>query len=294
MTAPPVFMEDVRRGFDGIQALDGADLRIEAGTITGLLGVNGAGKTTLMRTFLGLVRPDSGRCELFGETSWEASETSRGRIGFVPQSYDGFKWMTVDEAIAYTRAFHDDWDDDFVAGLVDRFELQPDRQIHTLSVGMQQRVAITLAWGHRPDLLVLDEPVAALDPVGRRTFIEMLLDVHMSQGNTIVFSTHITADVERVAARVALMQAGKVVVNADLEDLKESWCRLHVHGPGVGGTILADVPGCVASDIQGQSARLVLERADPAWMDALRREQDVQFEVERMNLDEIFLAVNAR
>ncbi len=95
--------------------------------------------------------------------------------------------------------------------------------------GMKQRVSIVLALGHQPDLLVLDEPVAALDPVGRREFIQLLLDLHLNEGRTVLFSTHITSDVERVAADVALLQDGKVALHCNLEDLKERFCRAHVH-----------------------------------------------------------------
>lgn len=290
---PIIHMEQINRSFKDNHVLRDLDFNIEAGTITGLLGLNGSGKTTMLRCCLGLIKPQSGKCEIYGEESWSASPQVRRKIGFVPQQFDGFLWMTVDQILSYTGAFYDNWRPAFVDNLVSKFELNRDQKVSDLSVGMQQRVSIIMALGHNPDLLVLDEPVAALDPVGRRTFIELLLDIHINEGKTIVFSTHITSDIERVAARVAMMQAGQIAIHTDLEDLKEAYCRVHLHSQSGIDALVADVPGCLKQEVQTHSARLVMKNMDESWYQELSRRNDVQVELERLNLDEIFLALNS-
>ncbi len=289
---PIISMEKTNRSFKSNHVLRDLDFNIEAGSITGLLGVNGSGKTTLMRCFLGLIKPQSGKCELFGEESWSASPEVRQKTGFVPQQFDGFLWMTVDQILNYTGAFYENWQPAYVDKLISKFELNREQKVADLSVGMQQRVSITMALGHSPDLLVLDEPVAALDPVGRRTFIELLLDIHINEGKTIIFSTHITSDVERVAARVALMQAGQITIHSDIEDLKEAYCRVHLHSQMGVESLVADAKGCLKQEIQGNSARLVIKDMDESWYQDLSRRTGVQVELEHLNLDEIFLALN--
>ncbi len=158
-----------------------------------------------------------------------------------------------------------------------------------LSGGMKQRLSIVLALGHQPELLVLDEPVAALDPVGRRAFIELLLDLHRNEGRTVLFSTHITSDVERVAADVALLQNGSIGLHCNLEDLKERFCRVHVHSQRDISGLISGAPGCVRSEAHGQGARLTLDGLDADWHAKLRAEDNVEVQVESLNLEEIFL-----
>lgn len=286
-------MEGVNRSFKKNHVLRDLNFTIEEGTITGLLGVNGSGKTTMMRCFLGLIKPHSGVCEILGEESWSASPEARQKIGFVPQQFDNFMWMTVGQILEYTGAFYENWKPSYVDGLLKRFELKGDEKIADLSPGMQQRVSIIIALGHSPDLLVLDEPVAALDPVGRRTFIEMLLDIHINDGKTIVFSTHITSDIERVAARVAMMQQGQVTLHSEIEDLKETYCRVHLHCQSGVAPLINNVPRCLKRDVQANSARLVIENIDENWYQNLSHTDGVQIELEHLNLDEIFLVLNS-
>ena len=285
----PIELESVHRAFGDNEVLTNLSFSIEAGTITGLLGVNGAGKTTMIHCLLGMLKPDQGRCRLYGEESWEASVAVRHKVGFVPQTSDGFDWMTVAQILDYTGAFYDRWDKGFVDQLVERFELDPEAKVRKLSGGMKQRVSIVLALGHQPELLVLDEPVAALDPVGRRAFIELLLDLHLREGRTVLFSTHITSDVERVAADVALLQHGEVALHCNLEDLKQRYCRVHIHSQRDIAGLIAGAPGCLRSEAHGNSARLTLDGLDPEWHAKLRAEDHVEVQVENLNLEEIFL-----
>jgi ABC-2 type transport system ATP-binding protein len=286
-------IENLSRAFDDNEVLHNLSLDIESGTVTGLLGVNGSGKTTLIHCALGMIKPDAGSAQVFGEESWEASVACRHKIGFVPQEFDGFEWMTVKQIVAYTGAFYETWDDKFVDHLIDKFDLPLHTRVGKFSTGMKQRVSIVLALGHHPELLMLDEPVAALDPVGRRTFIELLLDLHRNEGKTIVFSTHITSDIERIAAQVALLKDGQIQLHADLEDLKQMYCRVHLHCQAGVESLVSEVPGCIRSDVREHSAKLTVHNLDEKWRNSVQQHPGVQLEVEDLNLDEIFVELNS-
>lgn len=211
--------------------LAGVDLTLEPGTVTGLLGRNGSGKTTLMNVALGFVKADRGRANVFDVSAWDSPASVRKRIGFVPQQFDGFGWMKVDACIRFVAGHYGDaWDMDVVTSLKDEWRLR-DRKIDLLSPGDQQKVAILLGIGHRPDLLVLDEPVASLDPAARRRFLRTLMESNANTGQTILLSSHIASDIERVCSRIAILHDGRIVCAAALDEIKERVRTVRVPQP---------------------------------------------------------------
>ena len=206
--------------------LDGLDWQLPAGQVVGLLGRNGAGKTTLIEALLGLREPDAGQALLFGQPSTALDDDRRARIGYVPQRSDLFEWLTVDQLLAYFRSFYPRWNTAKVDGLMSRWDIARDKPIGQLSGGQQQRLSIVRALAHEPELLVLDEPVASLDPAGRRDFLGELVEQVVDRRTTIVFSTHILSDLERVALDVAFLAGGRIAVHAPLDELLESSVRL--------------------------------------------------------------------
>ena len=221
MISPPLELSDVFVSYGDESVLQGVDLTLESGTVTGLLGLNGSGKTTLMSAGLGLVKADRGRASVFGTAAWDSPASVRKRIGFVPQQFDGFGWMKVDECLRFVaRHYGSAWDGEMVASLKEGWRLR-DRKIDLLSPGDQQKVAILLGIGHRPDLLVLDEPVASLDPAARRRFLRTLMDANASTGQTILLSSHIASDIERVCSRIAVLHDGRIICTAALDAIKE-------------------------------------------------------------------------
>ena len=191
MTPSPLVLSGVHLSYGRDRVLKGTDLELERGTVTGLLGRNGSGKTTLMRTALGLMQADEGSASVFGAPAGNSPSTVRKRIGFVPQQFGAFGWTTVDACLDFVaRHYKDAWDERLVSRLRNEWQLR-NRKIARLSPGDQQKVAILLAIGHRPDLLVLDEPVASLDPAARRDFLRTLMEVNVDQGQTILLSSHI-------------------------------------------------------------------------------------------------------
>jgi ABC-2 type transport system ATP-binding protein len=203
----------------GEPVLRGLDWRLLPGQVVGLLGRNGAGKTTLLQALLGLHEPQAGTVRLFGQPASRLDDAARFRIGYVPQQSDLFEAFTPAQLLAYFKSFYPRWNEAKVDGLMSRWDIARDKRIGKLSVGQQQRLSIIRALAHEPDLLVLDEPVASLDPAGRRDFLRELVDQVLERGTTVVFSTHILSDLERVAFNLAFMNGGRIALQAPLDEL---------------------------------------------------------------------------
>jgi len=205
----------------GPAVLNGLDWALLPGQVVGLLGRNGAGKTTLLETLLGLREPDAGTVRLFGQEAQALDDAARARIGYVPQQSDLFEAFTPTQLLAYFRSFYPRWNVAKVEGLMSRWEIPREQPIRKLSGGQKQRLSIIRALAHEPDLLVLDEPVASLDPAGRRDFLRELVGEVLDRGATVVFSTHILSDLERVAFNIAFMSGGRIALQAPLDELLE-------------------------------------------------------------------------
>ena len=224
MIPSPFALKHIVAGYDNRMVLRGVDLELEPGSITGLLGLNGSGKTTLMRVALGLMKADRGQATLFGSPAWDSPPEVRKRIGFVPQSllslFSAFGTMNLDDCVHFVARHYEDWDRSLIDGLMHEWGLG-NRFIAELSPGDQQKVAILLAVGHRPDLLVLDEPAASLDPAARREFLRTLIELNADSGRTVLLSSHITSDIERISSHIAVLHGGVVVCHAALDDIKD-------------------------------------------------------------------------
>lgn len=227
----PVQMSDVIASYDGMtNNLTGASLTLPAGSITGLLGRNGAGKTTLMRAMLGLLKISAGESLLFGEPAFNSSGACRARVGYVPQSFNEFGIRSVREVLYALSGFYPNWNHELVQQLQAEWGLD-EQHLNQLSVGEKQKVAILMAMGPQPDLLVLDEPVASLDPAARREFMQKLVEMNVSQAQTVLLSSHITSDIERIASHIAIMDQGRIVLHMALDELKEQVKKLSFEGP---------------------------------------------------------------
>lgn len=214
-----VQLQNISLSYDAHPVLKALNWQLLPGQVVGLLGRNGAGKTTLLETLLGLREPAAGKVKLFGQPVQSLDDANRARIGYVPQQSDLFEGFTPRQLLAYFRSFYPRWNDAKVDGLMSRWALPLDLPIAKLSTGQQQRLSIVRALAHEPDLLVLDEPVASLDPAGRRDFLRELVDQVLDRGTTVVFSTHILSDLERVAFNVAFLSEGRISLQAPLDEL---------------------------------------------------------------------------
>ena len=226
MSAPVIQINKIRKSYKNVLVLDELSANIEAGQIIGLVGRNGAGKTTLIESIMGLREIENGDIQVWGENLGELSQDQKEQIGFVPQDSIGFEWMKVGHYLEYFGGFFAGWDSDYSKELTKRWKLDNKSRIADLSGGQQQILQVIQALSIKPKLLILDEPVAHLDPNMRRQFLAELVELACELGTTVIFSTHIISDLERIASHIALLNHGKITHFYELEALKESAASL--------------------------------------------------------------------
>jgi len=292
MTNNIIQMSQVTKRFGTNVVLDSLDFSLKRGTVTGLLGKNGAGKTTLLKCALGLQSPQSGSITVFDEPARALSAASKAKLAYVPQEITLYPWMKIRQIVAYTRAFYPAWNDSLLERLLKDWELKTEDRAGTLSTGQMQKLSILLALGHEPELLVLDEPVASLDPSARRQFLATLLDIAISGDRTILFSTHITSDLERVADQVVVLKSGKVVYNDELSALKDGVKRLRIINARALPATLQDLPGVLHCEANGSNAVFSVDNFSPELPERLSQEWQAEVSVEDLNLEEIFLELH--
>ena len=291
MTDTVISTQRVMKQFGSKAVLQGVDLNVPAGSVVGLIGTNGAGKSTLIKCLLGLLRPTSGTIRLLGEDPWNLSASAKSRLGYVPQIVKLYPWMKVKHIVAYTSAFYDSWDGEWAETLLDRWDLPREHRVGPLSPGQLQKLALVLALGYRPELLVLDEPVASLDPVARREFLRSLLEVCQDEKHTVLFSTHITSDLERVASHLAILKEGRIVMFDELDAVKDRVKRLRISSAN-------DLPrdfsvrGALRTEVTGKQALTAVTDLDENLLDEVRTQWQAEVTVEDLNLEDIFLELH--
>lgn len=226
-------------------ALGGVDLHVPEGAVYVLAGANGAGKSTLLRTLLNLTRPDEGRAEVFGLETGANGPAIRAGLGYVPETTEaGYAWMKAGTLLAHHAAFHPGWDADYAARLCRLLDVRPERRVRTLSKGQSRRLQLVMALAHRPRLLLLDEPTDGLDPVVRDDVMGLLAEHLADTGCTILVSTHLVYEVERIADHLGVLREGRLVAQTSREDLHRMLRAYRAEGPeGCVGP--ATVPGAV-------------------------------------------------
>ncbi|WP_111979683.1 ABC transporter ATP-binding protein [Algibacillus agarilyticus] len=214
-------VEKLTKKYKNTLVLDNLDWTICQGDVIGLLGKNGAGKSTLLNAILNVHPADSGTVTLFDTDNKNMTSALKARIGYVAQINDELPWLSVKELISFKKQFYRHWNTKKVDELLNRWQIDTAKLTSELSVGQGQRVQIILALAPEPDLIIFDEPAAALDPAGRREFLKELVNIATDEHKTIIFSTHITSDLERVANKVAILHQGKIRRFEALDTLKE-------------------------------------------------------------------------
>src|SRR5262245_15350268 len=217
-----IVTERLTKHYGDRRVVDSLDLRVPQGSVYGLLGRNGAGKSTAIKMLMGMVRPDSGRAALLGEDSATLAESTRSRIAYLAEGHPFYGWMTISEAVKFTRSFYPRWNDTLVDQILDHFELRRKQKFRRLSCGQRAQVSLALAVAPDPELLILDDPTLGLDTVVRRDFLESLIQIIQREGRTILISSHILADVERVADRIGILIDGVLRVDCPTDYFKLS------------------------------------------------------------------------
>ena len=277
------------RKFGKFEAVKDVSLRVPKGTVFGLLGVNGAGKSTIIKMIMGHLRPTSGEIRVLGRTLGEDLIEIRKRVAYVSENRYLYEWMTVAESVRFTRAFHENWDDRKAAELLKRFSLPPEKKVRQLSRGNRARLCLLLALSFNPELIILDEPTSGLDPIVRRDFIENIVSEIAEEGRSVLFSSHIVDEVERVADYVGIINEGELLLVSTLDDIKASYKRVRYATNGTRPEV-AGVPGVLAVE-NGRDEQVLTVRA---WGDetlsALGERGVRNPEVLPISLEDIFVS----
>ena len=270
------------------RVVDSLSLRVPQGCVYGLLGRNAAGKSTFIKMLLGMVRPSYGRAELFQESSARLSPEARSRIAYLAEGHPLYGWMTIGEMVRFSEAFYPAWNSRLLDQILDHFELSRRAKIRRLSAGQRAQVSLSLAVAQEPELLILDDPTIGLDTVVRRDFLESLIQIIQRSGRTILFSSHILGDVERVADRIGIVVNGVLRVDCPTEHFKESIRKVILEFNG-DPPELPECEGLVNSRTIGSKLELVIVGFDDDHRRLMESLEPRVLEVFELNLEEAFI-----
>jgi len=289
MTENVIEIKNVTRTFGKTTAMDDVSLSIPKGSVFGLVGENGAGKTTLIKHVLGLLKAQSGHVSVFGMNPVDQPAAVLSRIGYLSEIRDMPDWMKIGQLLKYMRGFYPDWDDGFAEELRRTFELDAGQKIKGLSRGQRARVGLLTALAHRPELLLLDEPSSGLDPIVRRDILAAIIRTVADEGRTVLFSSHLLDEVERVADNVAMIHSGKLIISDTLESVLSSHRRLTLRFNELQSDT-PQLPGSLSCSGEGREWTVIcngeMEELKQAVID---RDAQVISE-DSASLDEIFVA----
>jgi ABC-2 type transport system ATP-binding protein len=270
------------------RVVDGLDLRVPRGAVYGLLGRNGAGKSTTLKMLTGMVRPDHGRVELLGEDLATLSPQTRARIAYLAEGHPLYGGMRVQDAVAFALSFHPGVDRDLAQEVLDHFGLPPRARIGRLSKGQRAQVSLALAVAADPELLILDDPTLGLDTNVRRDFLESMVQIIQRRGRTILFSSHVLGDVERMADRVGVMVDGVLRVDCPAEHFKRA-VRKVIAEFGREPPAVPACPGLLSDWRVGTRRELVFVGYGPAQRAAVEALGPRRVEVAELNLEDAFI-----
>jgi ABC-2 type transport system ATP-binding protein len=289
--SPLVEIRGLSKRFHGVQALDSVDLDIERGRIIGLLGANGAGKSTLLRHIIGLYLPDAGTCQTLGCSAAKLGPPELARIGYVHQEGELLDWMTTRQLIRYVSTYYPTWNRELEARYVAEYEISPKARVGSLSPGQRQRLAILIAICFEPELLILDEPAAALDPLARAQFLDLLLQFIQDQNRTIIISSHILSDVEKVIDHAVIMKAGRIIADASFDDLRERYCRVCLTSLSGALPEKLDFANVLECRRNGTQATLTVSDLSHEQIEAAAAAIDCQADIQTLPLEDIYKSV---
>lgn len=218
-------LRGVRKAYKGF-TLDIKDLGLERGYVMGMVGQNGAGKSTTIKILMNLIYPDAGDVEVLGLRQPADDMEIKRRVGYVSEEPSFYDEMSVGWLAGLVRRYYPTWDEELYHKYLRKFELDPHAKVKELSKGMKVKLALMLALAHRPELLILDEPTSGIDPIVRHELLEEIADIIRDERRTVLFSSHITQDVEQVADYVVIIERGRVVESTDKESLLERWRKV--------------------------------------------------------------------
>lgn len=295
MKTPAIELHDLVVKYGDQPAVNGLDLTVPAGVVFGFLGPNGSGKTTTIKALLGMRRAERGSARVLGYDALTQNQEIRARVGYVSEVNSLYDFMTVIQLSTFCRDTARRWDQGLVDRYLDLFALPRQKRIAHFSKGMKSQLALCLALGSKPELLILDEPTSGLDPLARREVLNRLVGEIAAAGRTVFFSSHILGEVETIADRVGIIRDGRLVISAELERLKrmQKVLRLTFDTAPQSSDLAAlrALPDVVNVEQEGRTLRL-LAKGDVDGLARLLQTQAIaphRTEEVELNLDDIFM-----
>lgn len=287
-SAYAVATRHLRKTYDGQPVVHDLCLDIPRGCIYGLLGRNGAGKSTTIRMLTGMVQPDSGDAWLLGQHVGEMSPEHREKVGYIAENHPLYGWMTVSQSLSFARSFQSRWNQSLVDMILDHFEIPLQRKLSRLSNGQRAQVSLAIALAPEPELLLMDDPTLGLDTVVRRDFLESMIEVIHESGRTIVLSSHILMDIDRIADRIGVMVKGQLVADCPTDHFRNSIRR--VTAPFTGDPPdCSFLPGVINSRVTRGALELIVVGFDESFESALKGLNLNDFDAKELNLEDAFI-----
>ncbi len=287
--SPAIEIKDLVYRYGRAEAAHGFNLTVPRGKCYALFGRNGAGKTTTMKCLLNLLRPKSGSVRVFGLDPRKDEVAVKSRLAYVPDFVAFYPWMSVRDTLNYFAAFRKHWNLKLETELLERFRLDPKKNVNALSKGQRTQLALMTAVCPEPDLLILDEPTSGLDPIVRREFIETVIGAYQEgdPGNRTVFvSTHLITEFEGLIDEFTIMDAGKEVVRMNADEAREKYQKIRARFAGEVPQL--DLPGALSTRTRGRELEVVVNGGGPAILEMLRARSPEELRTEALSLEEIF------
>jgi ABC-2 type transport system ATP-binding protein len=268
------------------RAVDGLDLRVPQGSVYGFLGRNGAGKTSTIRLLMGLARPSSGRASVLG-MSWPRDGLAiLSRTAYVAERKLLFESMTGGDLIRFNKPFFRQWSDDLAAKYARQLEIPMDRPFKKLSLGNRTKLCLLMALSQGAELLILDEPTAGLDPVVMDQLLKVLVEDYTGEGRTIFVSSHILAEVEKVADWVGIIHEGKLLLEARLEDIRADYRRVTASGENLPA---GQTPRVISARTSDSLTEYYVRSDADGFVADLRSSGATIVDISPLNLEQVFL-----
>lgn len=267
--------------------LDSISLDIPKGCIMGIIGPNGAGKTTTIKIIMNLVKADGGEVSVFGLDHRKDEKEIKNRVGYVGEEQYFYEDRTVAWTGKFVSKFYSRWDRNAFSRLLSEFQISGTKKVKELSKGMKVKLSLALALSHEPELIILDEPTAGLDPVVRRELLDLLRKITADDENkSVIISSHITDDIERTADYITYMVEGRIVLRGEKDELLSSWKKIHYKSGVLNGELAASLMN-VETSMFGSSG--ITDRylsIKERLADGIRRDE---IKVENVGLDDILI-----
>lgn len=286
--------DDVHRRFGAKPVLSGLSFGVRPGEIYALLGRNGAGKTTALSILLGFLQPMSGKSSILGTASDALTPDVRLKVGLVTEGHRMYSWMKVRQAIEFEAGTRANFDRSYAEAALERLRISPKQWIFRLSRGQLAQLSLVFALAGDPEVLVLDDPAMGLDPVMRREFLGAMIELLGREGRSVLFSSHILADVERVADRIGILHGGRLIVDARLDEIKERVQKRFVQTALEPDELARHVPGVLRARRVRNGIDLTLLDVGPEREAALQEACNATSDPSAPTLEELFIELTGQ